>query len=1277
VTKNPVTGPDGRWSQLFVAEEIPLSGESSITATPTDALGNVGPDRTRTFTIDTSASPAAFNNVTGPDNRVNASEKSLGVQVSGTAEAGSRVVVTWGATAKPVTTDASGAWTTFFTSAEIPSDGATTITAVVTDAAGNVSVQSGRPVVIDTQAPVAPVITGSIAGDNVVNSSERTAGVVVAGTSEANADVTVAWGTTSSKTVRADGTGNWSATFVGADINAVGDALISARQTDVSGNTGPASLPVTVSISTAPAPPTINDVTTDNRVNLAEKTAGVTITGTALAGSSVRVTWGSITKAPVIANADGIWSVNFAAGEVPSDGERPISAFQTDVFGNVSPSSVPRPITVDTIPPEIPVITTPISTDNRINAAEKDNSVIISGTLTDASAVEVRIGVNGTPIRGTINNNDWSVTFSSSEIPADATNVRVEARTFDAVGNPSAWVPAGTLANPTLITIDTVAATPVIFAVTGDDKIDSSERTRDVTVSGSAEANATLAISWNGGTPLTTTANGAGSWSVIFSRAQQPQNPLGGSFTITAQATDVAGNVNAVDGQQIVVTEVRPDAPIIGLNFDSGRSASDGITNDGKVNVTGLQVGGKGYQYSTNGGTTWVAGTGSSFTLSPGFYAANRVLVRQIDNDNVPSDPAVLTSAITVDTTAPSAPRLSALDADGTVSVTGLEANAIYQYSTNGGANWVTFTGSSFELNTGIYAANDVRVRQIDVAGNVSASSNNRTAWSVDDNISNPNTITSISKYVYDATDPDVKVLTATFGNALLSDEKFLVSTNGGTPIDRTADLTTGIRYIRIYSDFVNISLTEVRVIEANTGVNRFAGREHSIGVDGGTPLEQALNNPRALGDGNRGGPHNGLQGAASNVAYNQSGGQSYIEIDLGDIYNVAQVQIWGTNSGIGFGDRDLTFYMSDRPLSGTKGSLATANGVVSATTIGEAFDGSGPTTTVFTPPANNSSPNPKKFFISSSLADVTPGTAIEFQLTDSQGRANTLVSYTATPVVLDLNLNGMLDYSVLTDGAGAMGWVESGDGLLTWDENQNGTVDGEQEYVFTRFGGKTDLEGLRIGFDSNGDDLLDARDAKFGELTVWQDSNQNGVADAGEVYSLSALGITSIGLKSDGNASNPAYLVREAGRTTATLADGSTMLVADVAFESGLKDDAEDSTVAIKPSTDIFVGPASDNLDIGALFLGDNDGYRDVSQWPKIASTPETLLYLPTHLTELGDHDDMVNTNGFNAGSNQTADGMTNNSYSNGSAELWVQDGVVAQLPPALMWAQQVVLAA
>jgi len=144
------------------------------------------------------------------------------------------------------------------------------------------------------------------------------------------------------------------------------------------------------------------------------------------------------------------------------------------------------------------------------------------------------------------------------------------------------------------------------------------------------------------------------------------------------------------------------------------------------------------------------------------------------------------------------------------------------------------------------------------------------------------------------------------------------------------------------------------------------------------------------------------------------------------------------------------------------------------------------------------------------------------------------------TQQLMDVNMDGQLDQSA---------WASREDGVLVWDKFGTGEVKDLSQYAFTAFGGETDLQGLAAGFDSNADGVLDAQDAKFAEFGVWQDADGDGTADAGELRSLADVGIASIDLQSDGVARSPADGVTEAGRTEATLADGSAMLVADAAF--------------------------------------------------------------------------------------------------------------------------------
>ncbi len=136
-----------------------------------------------------------------------------------------------------------------------------------------------------------------------------------------------------------------------------------------------------------------------------------------------------------------------------------------------------------------------------------------------------------------------------------------------------------------------------------------------------------------------------------------------------------------------------------------------------------------------------------------------------------------------------------------------------------------------------------------------------------------------------------------------------------------------------------------------------------------------------------------------------------------------------------------------------------------------------------------------------------------------------------ASPLVLDMSGSGKLQASkgqhlphqtidlertIITDFYGdgfeiAMEWVGPNDGLLV-EPKADGTVD--MSCLFGTAGGYDDgYEKLSLYADKNGivsGDILK-------KLSVWQDANGNGKADAGEVKSCASLGITSINTKHKG----------------------------------------------------------------------------------------------------------------------------------------------------------------
>ncbi len=130
-------------------------------------------------------------------------------------------------------------------------------------------------------------------------------------------------------------------------------------------------------------------------------------------------------------------------------------------------------------------------------------------------------------------------------------------------------------------------------------------------------------------------------------------------------------------------------------------------------------------------------------------------------------------------------------------------------------------------------------------------------------------------------------------------------------------------------------------------------------------------------------------------------------------------------------------------------------------------------------------------------------------------------------PIALDLDGDGLNLSPVSTSdiiaktaqgGLSRVSWVGPTDGFLAVDRNGDGQINSLSEISFTQDkpGAKSDLEGLKT-WDTNGDGLLDARDANFGKLLLWGDANQNGRSTPKELKTLAEAGIAAIDLNGTG----------------------------------------------------------------------------------------------------------------------------------------------------------------
>ncbi|MFP7852368.1 Ig-like domain-containing protein [Pseudomonas aeruginosa] len=685
----------GNWS---FTPGTPLANGTVIVATATDPTGNTGPQAATT--VDAVAPPAP---VIDPSN---------GTTISGTAEAGAKVILTDG-NGNPIgetTADGSGNWT--FTPATPLANG-TVVNAVAQDPAGNTGPQGSTTV--DAVAPNTPVVNPS--NGNLLN-----------GTAEPGSTVTLTDGNGNPiGQTTADGSGNWSFT-PGSQLP--NGTVVNVTASDAAGNT---SLPATTTVDSSL--PSIPQVDPSN---------GSVISGTADAGNTIIITDGNGNPiGQVTADGSGNWS--FTPGIPLPDGT------VVNVVAR-SPSNVdsaPAVITVDGVAPAAPVIDpsngteisgtaeagatviltdgggnpigqatadgsgnwtftpgTPLANGTVINAVAQDpagntsgpasvtvdaiappapvinpsNGVVISGTA-EAGATVILTDGNGNPIGQVTADGSGNWSFTPGTPLANGSVINALAQ--DAAGNTS---------GPASTTVDSVApATPVLDPSNG------------TVISGTAEAGATVILTDGGGNPIgQATADGSGNWSFT------PGTPLTNGTVINAVAQDAAGNTSGP--VSTTVDAVAPATPVIDPSngVELSGTAEPGvrvILTDGNGNPIG--------QTLADGSGNW--------TFTPGTPLANGTVVNA-----VAQDPAGNTSgpaSTTVDTVAPATPVINASNGSvitGTAEVgakvilTDGNGNPIGETTADGSGNWTFTPGTPLANGTVINAVAE------DAAGNAS-----------------------------------------------------------------------------------------------------------------------------------------------------------------------------------------------------------------------------------------------------------------------------------------------------------------------------------------------------------------------------------------------------------------------------------------------------------------------------------------------------------------------------------------------------------------------------
>jgi hypothetical protein len=556
------------WSYALQASDISAMGEGpeTLSVVQTDSAGNQSVAGKRDITVDTQAPVAPT--IKGFE---------IGSKITGTNEAGASVALSIGENTPRAATVVGTSWSFTLIASDLAllGQGAATLSAVQTDAAGNKSPIGTAAISVDTEAPIAPVIN-VVATDDVINALEM-GSTTITGLNEAGATVALSIGG-NTRAAAVSGT-SWSYALVPADITAMGQGAetLSVTQTDASGNTSAASTRAIMVDTAAPLALSINVVASDNIINAAEVAS--TITGSNEAGAKVALSIGGNTRAAAVSGTT--WSYALQADDITAMGQGTeiLSATQTDASGNTSAAST-RTITVDTAPKGAPVINA-VASDDIVNASEVAST--ITGTNVAGSTVTLSIG--GNTRAATVSGTSWSYVLQASDITAMGQGAEtLSATQTDALGNQSA---AGTRT----ITVDTAAPT---LAITSNTSTLKAGQTAAITFTFTEDPGNTFTsadVVLSGGTLGAISGNDLTRTATFTPTADLPSGNASitvasGTYTDAAGNPGGAGTLTDSGGNSISIDTLAPTLAITSYDIEENLTAVADLAGDDANSIT-------------------------------------------------------------------------------------------------------------------------------------------------------------------------------------------------------------------------------------------------------------------------------------------------------------------------------------------------------------------------------------------------------------------------------------------------------------------------------------------------------------------------------------------------------------------------------------------------------------------------------------------------------------------------------------------------------------------
>ncbi len=385
---------------------------------------------------------------------------------------------------------------------------------------------------------------------------------------------------------------------------------------------------------------------------------------------------------------------------------------------------------------------------NNTDSITKDASLTLSALDTDATRTyQIGTGADATAAATAAGEATASATYT---MPTEDGIYNVIVKDTDGAGNTST-------ANVTF-TLDTTLTQPTV-ALTQDTGTAGDNFTKNAALKlNDVDADATRTFKVASGTTAELSATNAASATASASYIEPTED---GIYTVIVTDIDKAGNSKTASLTFTLDKTVA--TPSISLANDTARNAQGNLTTNGDMTTSDATIAVVGAE--TDATIEYAVNSGSGFGawLSAQNYAAAvsangnyTVKVRQTDKvGNVSAESNSL--SFTKDSIAPTTPSMTITDtfaADGItndpVVTVGLSGDtAMWQYSVNAGATWVTGSSNQFTLDEGFYATGAIQVRAFDAAGNMSSVTSSTRSYTLDLTPPDANTSVGINGVSY------------------------------------------------------------------------------------------------------------------------------------------------------------------------------------------------------------------------------------------------------------------------------------------------------------------------------------------------------------------------------------------------------------------------------------------------------------------------------------------------------------------------------------------------